>query len=491
MLFRTPRQLLTRYETVHRTSATTGEPTVTITPRPSGSIAGPSNSSARAASLLLQYRQVRSLSRQLCEPLCAEDCVIQSMPDVSPVRWHLAHTTWFFETFLLKVADANYQPHHPAFEVLFNSYYNTVGEQFPRHRRGLISRPTVAEIWQYRDTIDACVENWIATGHTDNASNGDASSFDSLLDVLETGLHHEQQHQELMLTDIKHVFSCNPLLPAYRTLSTSASNGSYDTRSNSANAGASDTSVSLNWVDFPGGLLETGLAPEPGVFSFDNESPRHKQYVEPYSLADRLSTAGEYLAFIEDGGYQRSEYWLSAGWDTVQREGWQAPFYWRNTGGGWRHFTLHGEEPVNLNQPVCHLSYFEADAFARWSGARLPTEAQWEAAAITGSAQAGSFVESGRYHPAACRKENVKPSAGSLHQMYGELWQWTASPYEPYPGYAPPAGALGEYNGKFMCNQYVLRGGSCATSRTHIRPTYRNFFPPPARWQFSGVRLAR
>jgi len=388
------------------------------------------------------------------------------MPDVSPMRWHLAHTTWFFETFLLQAADIGYQPHHPAFAVLFNSYYNTVGEQFPRHRRGLISRPTVAEVWDYRESVDQSICNWLKDWQP-----GDRKD---LLDVLETGLHHEQQHQELMLTDIKHVFSCNPLLPTYQQALP------HD-----------DTAVSLEFVEFAGGLLEVGHTPQAGVFAFDNESPRHKQFVEPFQLAGRLTTAGEYLAFIEDGGYRRPEFWLSAGWDVVERENWQAPLYWRQQDGGWRCFTLGGDAPLDLAAPVCHVSYFEANAFAQWSGARLPTEAQWETAAVAVSAEQGGFVDSPRRHPAVCSAKNTKPYAGSLHQMYGEVWQWTASPYEPYPGYAPPAGALGEYNGKFMCNQYVLRGGSCATSRTHIRPTYRNFFPPAARWQFSGIRLAR
>ncbi len=391
------------------------------------------------------------------------------MPDVSPTRWHLAHTTWFFETFLLQTADSSYQPHHPAFAVLFNSYYNTVGEQFPRHRRGLISRPTVAEVWQYRESVDQCVLHWL-----DDLKPGDETP---LLDVLETGLHHEQQHQELMLTDIKHVFSCNPLLPAYIAAD--------DTFNKEVDA------APLQFADFAGGVCEVGLQPEAGVFAFDNESPRHRQYVEPFQLARRLSTAAEFTEFIEDGGYQRPELWLSAGWNLVKQQGWQAPLYWRKQDNQWRIFTLRGDMPVQPQAPVCNVSYFEADAFARWSEARLPTEAQWEIAAGQNSVEDGSFVESHRFHPAGCSPESMKPDGDSLHQMFGEVWQWTASPYEPYPGYAPPPGALGEYNGKFMCNQYVLRGASCATSRSHIRPTYRNFFPPDARWQFSGIRLAR
>jgi len=416
------------------------------------------------ADLASRYAVVRGQTELICEPLETEDYVVQSMPDVSPTRWHLAHTTWFFETFALARWQRGYQWVSEDYQVLFNSYYNSIGEQFPRARRGLLTRPTVAEVFEYRRLVDERMSRLLA--ECDDAE---------LALVVELGLHHEQQHQELMLTDVKHVLSCNPLGPVYRE----------------RNAIAKSAVPAARWKKFDGGLVEIGY--DGTAFCYDNERPRHKVYVEPFELHDRLVTSGEYLQFVRDGGYRRPEFWLSLGWATAQAEGWRSPLYWTERDGTWLEFTLGGIRPLVADEPVCHLSYFEADAFARWSEARLPTEAEWELAACgqsLPSQQDIAFVESGQYHPAAVT--STGDSTGEpLGQLYGQLWQWTQSPYTPYPGYRAPAGALGEYNGKFMCNQYVLRGGSCATPRSHIRPTYRNFFPPEARWQFSGLRLAR
>ncbi len=404
--------------------------------------------------LLERYRAIRRFSRELCDSLAPEDCVIQSMPDVSPTRWHLAHTTWFFETFVLGRFLDGYQLHNEAYRVLFNSYYNTVGEQFPRSRRGLLSRPTVQEVWDYRDYVDEHIERLFSQHDADQAR-----------DVIELGLHHEQQHQELMLTDIKHVLSCNPLYPVYRIREPTNSDPPSDT----------------NWLDFAEGLYQFGH--DDGGFAYDNETPRHRAFLHSYRIADRLVTNHEYLKFMRDGGYQRPEFWLSLGWATVQQQNWQAPLYWQQLPDGWHQFTLAGLKPVAPSEPVCHVSYFEADAFARWAGKRLPTEFEWELAA-NGQPTTGNFAESLRFHP-----EPIGGEIRERNQWFGDVWEWTASPYSPYPGYRPAEGAIGEYNGKFMCNQFVLRGGSCATSQSHIRTTYRNFFPPDARWQFSGMRL--
>lgn len=407
--------------------------------------------------LVERFDRIRAFSRQICEPLQTEDCVIQSMPDVSPTRWHLAHTTWFFETFLLKPYVAEYRSQNDAFEYLFNSYYNTVGEQFPRSQRGLLSRPTVSEVWDYRSGVEEAVRGFLQGEVPQQAAR-----------VLELGLQHEQQHQELMLTDIKHVLSRNPLFPEYHAPPSLE-------RSTSRKAG---------WVGFDGGVRSFG---HNGVaFCFDNECPRFDALLQDYRLANRLVTNREYLEFVDAGGYETPTHWLSMGWATVQAERWNAPLYWMLCDDVWHEFTLHGLQPIDLDSPVCHVSYFEADAFARWSGARLPTELEWEHAASGVSAE-GNFAESLRFHPVGVPASDDV----GVQQCFGDLWEWTASPYTAYPGYAPPDGALGEYNGKFMCNQFVLRGGSCATSGSHIRPTYRNFFPPDARWQFSGIRLAQ
>jgi ergothioneine biosynthesis protein EgtB len=410
--------------------------------------------------------------------LAAEDCVVQSMPDVSPTRWHLAHTTWFFETFVLRKADASYRSPDPQFEYLFNSYYNTVGDQFPRSRRGLLSRPTVAEVWDYRRHVDAALEEWLA-----NASD---AQWQQLGPVMQIGLQHEQQHQELMLTDIKHVFSCNPLLPQVWP---------SEAARVSAAVVPANRHPAHRFIEYAGGIREVGHCETVGgsaCFAYDNEGPRHEVLLQPYALARRPVTNREFLAFIEDGGYERSGPWLSEGWATVQSEGWNAPLYWQQRDGQWFQFTLAGLRPLQLDAPVCHVSFFEADAYARWAGARLPTEQEWEAAARecwSDAACRGAFAEDRAIGPQPCG--GPPPRGDHPRQMFGDVWEWTASPYVGYPGYRPLEGAIGEYNGKFMCNQMVLRGGSLATPLQHLRPTYRNFFPTDARWQFSGFRLAK
>jgi ergothioneine biosynthesis protein EgtB len=431
------------------------------------------------ANLAERYSQTRRFTEHLCEPLAVEDFVVQSMPDASPTRWHLAHTSWFFETFVLARWEANYRPANAAFQVLFNSYYNGVGEAFPRARRGLLTRPTVAEVFEYRHAVDERMARLLQSVKLDEADfDGSADETHDMASVVELGINHEQQHQELMLTDIKHALSCNPLFPAYRESPASA-----PPKSPEPHAG---------WSSFEEGVTEIGY--EGDLFAFDNERPRHKTFLQPFEIRHHLTTNREFLDFINDRGYRRPELWLSLGWSTLREQQWAAPLYWIERDGSWHEFSLGGLRRLHLDEPVCHISYFEADAFARWSGARLPTEGEWEHAAASLDLKSssaittfieGGFVESERYHPAP-----VNGEAG-LAQLYGEVWQWTASPYAPYPGYAPLPGTLGEYNGKFMCNQYVLRGGSCASSIRHIRPTYRNFFPPDARWQFTGFRLAR
>ncbi|MBJ7899650.1 MAG: ergothioneine biosynthesis protein EgtB [Cyanobacteria bacterium RI_101] len=392
------------------------------------------------------YRETRQFSELLCRPLAVEDYVIQSMADVSPPKWHLAHTTWFFETFLLIPHLAGYEVFHPQYGYLFNSYYEAQGERHPRPQRGLLSRPTVAEIYQYRAYVDQAMIKLLPRPE--------------LGELITLGLHHEQQHQELLLMDIKHILAVNPLRPAYRSDLPPA---------------PSLQSEPLEWRTYPGGLYEIGHSG--ADFAFDNETPRHRLYLQDFQLASRLVVNGEYLEFIEAGGYQNPEYWLAEGWQTVNAQGWQAPLYWEKIGPDWAVMTLGGLKVVNLDEPVCHVSFYEADAYARFRGRRLPTEAEWELAARNERAE-GNFCESGYLHPV--------PGNG---QFYGDVWEWTQSGYAPYPGFRPLQGALGEYNGKFMCNQMVLRGGACVTSQSHIRPTYRNFFPPASRWQFSGIRL--
>jgi ergothioneine biosynthesis protein EgtB len=415
------------------------------------------------------YNRVRATSAAICEPLAIEDFVVQSMADASPAKWHLAHTSWFFEQFILKPHAPDYRVFQPQFEYLFNSYYQTVGPMHQRPLRGLLTRPTVAEVFAYRTHVDEQMQSLLEKHSAAIVAEGGA--IESLVTL---GLNHEQQHQELMFTDIKHLLSCNPLLPAYRS---SAS------QTPAVHAVESRTHA-VRFIACDGGIREIGT--NAGAFCFDNETPRHRTLVEPYALADRLVTNAEYLEFVRDGGYRRADLWLSDGWATVTGEGWSRPLYWSESLDA--EFTLAGLQPVNPAAPVCHLSYYEADAFARWAGDRLPTEAEWELAAdklpVAGNL-CGERLERAPLHPTPAG------SGGGLRQMYGDVWEWTASPYIAYPRYEPPSGALGEYNGKFMCNQWVLRGGSCVTPADHIRSTYRNFFYPHARWQFMGVRLAR
>ncbi|HLS80966.1 MAG TPA: ergothioneine biosynthesis protein EgtB [Steroidobacter sp.] len=400
------------------------------------------------------FLRIRAATLAICEPLAPEDCVAQSMTEASPIKWHLAHTSWFFEQFILRKTAPGYRIFHPRFEYLFNSYYQSVGRMHERPRRGLLTRPTLDEVLKYRRHVDIHMRELLEARAEDEA----------LAALVTLGLNHEQQHQELMFTDIKHLFSCNPLQPAYRERAIEDS----------------PPAEPMRFIPFDGGVREIGATGK--HFCFDNETPRHRVYVEPYAFADRLVTNGEYQEFIRDGGYRRHEFWLSDGWDLVQREQWSRPLYW--TPALDCEFTLAGVRPLNSAAPVAHLSYYEADALARWAGARLPTEAEWELAAEA-EPIAGNMLDRGALHP---QRHEDQPG---LRQVFGDLWEWTASPYGAYPGYRPTAGALGEYNGKFMCNQFVLRGGSCVTPPDHIRGSYRNFFYAPARWQFTGVRLAR
>ncbi len=414
---------------------------------------------------------VRQQSLQLCEPLTPEDMMVQSCPEASPAKWHLAHTTWFFEPFLLREFLPGYLPFHPDFLWLFNSYYNSVSDQPQKKLRASFSRPGLETILEYRRSVDAGLEQLFS---------GDAPEEAKRRLVL--GLHHEQQHGELLLTDIKHALWSNPLRPAYRE----------DVLPDA------DTSIvrqlgNQSWVPFTEGLREIGYSrPAPSSsddFCFDNEEPRHRVWLDTFDLASRPISCAEYLQFMEDGGYTRSDLWLADGWEAVRREGWQAPLYWHRDEGvsEWTVFTLRGDKPLSglLAAPVCHISYFEADAFARWAGMQLPSEAEWEVAAAGSTPQPEHLLEGGALHPLASTKQN------SLREMFGGVWEWTRSAYLGYPGYAALPGALGEYNGKFMSGQMVLRGGSVATPLSHIRPSYRNFFPAHTRWQFSGVRLAR
>jgi ergothioneine biosynthesis protein EgtB len=419
-------------------------------------------SASHSQRLLARFRQVRDFTTHLCEELEPEDCVVQSMPDVSPTKWHLAHTTWFFETFVLKKWTPRYRPEVPQYAYLFNSYYNAAGNMHRRDLRGLISRPTVEETHRYRSSIDSYIVNLL--------SGADEKLLAEIEPIITLGINHEQQHQELLLTDIKHVLAQNPLYPVFRERK-----GDLETRKVSPQ----------DFVEFEETTVQIGH--DGNGFSYDNEGPRHPALVPHFSLASRVVTNGDYLEFMEAGGYTRPEFWLSLGWTTVNEQRWQAPLYWMKLDGAWWNFTLSGFRSVEESEPVTHVSYFEADAFANWSGARLPTEFEWEQAATDLSIE-GNFVESEQFHPQA---SSASAHDRHLDQMFGDVWEWTRSGYAPYPGYRAAPGALGEYNGKFMCNQYVLRGGSCATSRTHIRQTYRNFFPPEKRWQFTGIRLAR
>jgi len=419
------------------------------------------SASERQLDVTLPFRRVRERSEHLCAHLERDDFNLQAVAETSPLKWHLAHTTWFFETFVLKPFLVDYTPFHPHFESLFNSYYNGIGEQHPRPRRHLLSRPTLDTVYSYRHSVDQAI-----TALLSNLPAEHRSTIDQRITL---GLHHEQQHQELMLTDIKYNLYCNPLLPIYREAKLAA--GGFRP---------------LGFVSFDGGLVEIGHPPDDG-FSYDNESPRHKTWLEPFDFADRLITNGEFRAFIADGGYQRPELWLADGWSAVQTQQWRHPLYWLERDGAPLIYTLHGTKALDENWPVTHLSFYEADAFARWFGARLPSEAEWEHVASKQPAE-GQFYHDQSLHPLAPDKSYDRTV---IRDLFGSAWEWTASPYQPYPGYAPGPGALGEYNGKFMCNQFVLRGGSCVTPAEHIRSTYRNFFYPADRWQFTGLRLAR
>ena len=402
-------------------------------------------------SLAQRFTEIRNTSMRITEGLSAEDQMLQSMPDASPSKWHLAHTTWFFETFILQPSKG-YQAFDPRFRILFNSYYKQLGAHPIRGTRGLMSRPTLSQVQAYREHVDHALLAYLE--HADG----------EVLELIELGLNHEQQHQELLLTDIKHALWSSPLRPEF-----------------SAEMAVSSAPSAMDWTEVEGGIHLIGHQGD--GFAFDNECPQHEVLLRPFQIASRDVTNAEYLEFIEDGGYRRPELWLSEGWDAVNAQGWMAPLYWEQHDGEWWQLPHREMKRVNPAEPVCHISYFEADAYARWKGARLPSEQEWEIAALRMPSN-GTFLEDFIFHPQPAKGEGIQ-------QMFGDVWQWTSSPYIAYPGFRPAAGLVGEYNGKFMCNQWVLRGGSCATPRSHIRATYRNFFPAHARWQFSGMRLAR
>jgi len=402
-----------------------------------------------------RFLEVRDLTEALAEPLSAEDQTVQSMEDASPTKWHRAHTTWFFEEFVLGAHASGYRPYHEQYRYLFNSYYDAVGARHPRPQRGLITRPGTYEIGEYRRHVDSAMVDLLQSG-----------TAPVVAELVELGLHHEQQHDELLLMDIKHVFFCNPLLPGY---------GRHV-------VGRTAHAQPLEWISHRGGVIEIGH--DGTGFAFDNESPRHPELLRPFALGSRAVTCAEWLAFIADGGYTRPELWMSDGWAMVQQQRWTAPLYWLPEAQGWSVFTLRGLQPLDPAEPVCHVSWYEADAYARWAGVRLPLESEWEAVA-TDTPISGNFLEPDVLHP------QPHSGADADHGLFGDVWEWTASAYSPYPGFRPTAGAVGEYNGKFMVNQFVLRGGSCVTPAGHTRPTYRNFFPPSARWPFTGLRLAR
>ncbi len=409
--------------------------------------------------LVERFDQVRAHTESLAAPLSPEDQTVQSMPDVSPTKWHRAHVTWFFETFLLADHEPGFSPFQEKYWFLFNSYYESVGPRYSRPDRGLISRPGAHEVGAYRADVDTRMRDLVASL--------DGGTLEKLTPVLELGFHHEQQHQELLLMDIKHVLSRNPTQPVY-----------------AGSPLAVTVPDSLGWVDVEGGLVEVGHGGD--GFHFDNEEPRHRVWLEPFRLADRLVTNGEWLEFMADNGYRRHEFWLSDGWAKVSSDGWSAPLYWVELDGVWFEHTLHGTWPVNPGLPVSHVSFYEAEAYASWAGKRLPSETEWEHAAVSdGLPVAGNLADTETFHP-----RGAGPSTGRLRQAYGDCWEWTTSAYHPYPGFHPAEGAIGEYNGKFMSNQMVLRGGCALTPASHARPTYRNFFPHAARWALSGVRLA-
>lgn len=436
-------------------------------------------------SLAERYATVRAATLALAEPLSEADAQVQSMPDASPAKWHLAHVTWFFETFVLERYERGFTPFHPAYRMLYNSYYEGVGPRHPRAERGLVTRPSLAEVRAWRADVDARIDTLLRDPPPGAGT------------LVELGLQHEQQHQELLLTDLLHAFSCNPLAPAYRPFEPVwPTTRSVTTRAADAGRGTvrGTFARAARWLDFEGGVVELGH--DGADFAFDNESPRHRVYLRPYALADRPVTQREWLAFVEDGGYGDVRWWQSAGVDAVRTRGWEAPMHWRRGESGWSVFTLRGERPLEPDAPVAHLSWYEADAYARWLGAqhpgepmpRLPLETEWEHAVAQ---QAQAAIAAGRFVEAGALRPLPAPAGEGLLQAFGDVWQWTRSDYAPYPGFRPWDGAVGEYNAKFMSGQFVLRGASCVTPRSHARPTYRNFFPADARWQFSGVRLAR
>ncbi len=408
--------------------------------------------------LIENYIKVRTLSGDITRTLLPEDMVIQSMPDVSPTKWHLAHTSWFFETFILKEAVNDYKLFNNNYPYLFNSYYVQAGERWTRAKRGMLSRPSVDDVFNYRKYVDDAMIEFM-----NNSSDAQLEDYKVRIKI---GLNHEQQHQELMLTDIKHVLSLNPLNPVFISVEID-----FKTKLEP-----------MNFDRFQGGLFEVGYN-ESGFF-YDNEKPRHKVYLNDFKMGDRLVTNGEYMEFINDGGYNNPLLWLSDGWAAAENN-WSAPLYWELSDNEWHYFTLSGFKKINPNEPVAHISFYEADAYARWKGMRLPTEFEWEIAS-EGKKIRGNFADNGIFHPVPLNEESA-----ASKQFFGDVWEWTSSPYSPYPGYKTPEGAIGEYNGKFMVNQFVLRGGSCAASVSHIRPTYRNFFYPHQRWQFMGLRLAK
>ena len=420
-------------------------------------------------SLLEGYKEVRRQTEKICAPLEPEDCVVQSMEDTSPTRWHLAHTSWFFDTFVLSAHNPNYQSLYPQYAYLFNSYYVHAGERYPRQKRGLVTRPTVKEVYAFRKYVD---EQLVAL-----MESTDQEAMNHLAPLIEIGMNHEQQHQELILTDIKHVLSLNPLYPVYCPQVTQEIIVQEETPNPKV--------PKMRWISFEEGIHQIGH--EEHGFCFDNERPRHRHFLESFRVSDRLVTNREYMEFIDDGGYDNPLLWLSDGWGVREEQHWKAPLYWLRVENKWHYFTLGGLREVEPWEPVCHVSFYEADAFARWAGARLPKEVEWEVAA-TGHSIEGNFAEQEHYHPVPLGSTTVR---GQLSQVFGDVWEWTCSPYVAYPGYRPMHGALGEYNGKFMVNQIVLRGGSCVSSQSHLRPSYRNFFHPSARWQFSGIRLVQ
>jgi ergothioneine biosynthesis protein EgtB len=417
--------------------------------------------------IIRTFQTVRQQTETLCQPLAIEDYVIQSIEDVSPPKWHLAHSSWFFETFILNTYLANYKSFHPSFDYLFNSYYQSKGKPYPRAKRGLLSRPTVEQIYAYRRHIDSQILTLV-----EQATEAQLKELHTLITL---GLNHEQQHQELLLIDIKYNFSHDPNFPRYNLSSAWPKNTNL-----------LFTTPKAKFIEVSGGISEIGY--RNNGFCFDNELPKHQKILIPYAISTQLVTNGEYLEFIEAGGYKKPQWWLADGWDYVLKNHWQAPLYWHHFANEWQIFTLNGLIPLNPSEPVCHISFYEADAYAKWRGAKLPSEEEWEHFVVSNAITTaeGNFLETGIFHPQA----STQQYEAFPQQFFGDLWEWTASAYSAYPGYNPFRGTLGEYNGKFMSNQMVMRGGCCVTPKSHIRASYRNFFQPEKRWQFSGIRLA-